>query len=733
MKKKLSIILCTCMLFSTFPMNIHASEASVTTPSAIKVQNGEPTSQNLKIITSLVKSKLSIPKSLTNFDYHYNERQNNSTAFWNLIWSNDKDAERISVLCDGDGNIINYYYSTKDQYSRNKPKYLKSELKGKADQFIKKVAPTISNKVKVIDSDSSSIFSGQYTYNYQRVEGKIPMPDNGISISVNYETGEVVSCSIQWLYDVIIPSTNAPITKKVATEKINSALKMLLAYKAAYSPEKTGISTTRAFLVYEPNLDYISVNAKTGKVYLTKNEYVQSDSGTTRADTTVAEEKSDGNSSDSSLTEKEIASIDQLKNLISKESAISKIKGEDILLIDSNATSTKANLTQRYSRNGKGDFVWNISFTDPRNLEDNSYRAYAQASVDAKTGKILSFYASVPNYYDISEDKWDEIKVNYSKEQGQNSFEDFLKKQIPSYFNKSKLSNTDHDYIIAYKEQTPIYGGYRYNYDRVNEDVIYSYNGISGSVDGVTGKIYRYNFDWDESIKFESTKGVMTPKEAFDSYIAKEGYDLVYEINTIHNINNKSIRATNESKNSVEYEIRLVYRTDINPNTISPFTGKQLDYSGEDYVKKSTYSYTDIGSNKAKNAILLLADMGVGFESNKFLPNQKITTKEYLTLLEKLNYNLKDLKLNQNSKTITRTSGVKSLITLAGLENVAKIKGIYTTNFKDQNLIAKDDLGYVALAKGLGLVSGTTFRPKDSLTRGEAAQMIVNFLKADIQ
>lgn len=732
MKKKLSIILCTCMIFGTIPMNIHASEVLVTTPSAIKIENGEPTSENLQKITSLVKSKLSVPKSLTNFDYHYNEGQNKTTSFWELIWSNDKDAQRLSVLCDADGNIINYYHSTKDQFSRNKPKYLKSELKGKAEQFIKKVAPSIFNKIKVIDSDSSSVFSGQYTYNYQRMEGKIPMPDNGISISVNYETGEVVSCSINWLYDVIIPSSNTPITKKDATEKINSALKMQLAYKAVYTPEKAGNTTTRAFLVYEPNIDYISVNAKTGKVYLTKNEYVQSDSGYTRAETATKEAQSEGNSSDTSLTEKEIASIDQLKDLISKESAISKIKSEETLLIDGNATSISGNLTQSYSRNGKKDFVWNISFTDPRNLENNSYSAYAQASVDAKTGKILSFYASVPNYYDIGEDKWNDVKVNYTKEQGQNTFENFLKKQVPSYFNKSKLSNTDHDYIIAYKEQTPVYGGYRYNYDRVNEDVCYSYNGISGSVDGVTGKIYRYNFDWDENIKFESTKGVMTPKEAFDSYIAKEGYDLVYEINTIHNINNKSIIAHEESKNSVEYEVRLVYRTDINPNTISPFTGKQLDYNGENFVKKSTYSYTDIGSNKAKNAILLLADMGVGFEGDKFLPNQKITTKEYLTLLEKLTYNVDDLKL-KNSKTITRTVGVKSLINLAGLDKVAKIQGIYTTNFKDQNSIAKDDLGYVALAKGLGIVSGTTFRPKDSLTRGEAAQMIVNFLKADIQ
>lgn len=731
MKKKLSIILCTTMLFCSFPMNIQASELSITTPSGISVKSSEPTSENLQKITSGVKSRLSIPKSLTNFDYHYNEGQSNSTVTWELVWSNAKETERISVLCDEDANIINYYHSSNDEYLRNKPKYLKSELQGKAEQFIKKIAPSVGNKIKITDQEQVSIYSGQYTYNYVRMEGKIPMPDNGISVSVNYETGEITSCSINWLYGLTIPSSTATVTKKEATGKINETIKMNLAYKAAYSTDKSGNTVARAFLVYEPDKDYISVDAKTGKVYLTKNEYIQnygSPTTDTASDGATTEEKN----ADASLTEKEIQSIDKLKDLISKDSAIQKIKGEESLLIDSNATSIDAYLTQSYSKSNDKDFVWNISFSDPRNPENQDYRAYANASVDAKTGQILSFYASVPNYYDIGEDKWDEVKVNYTKDQGQNTFENFLKKQIPSYFNKSKLSNTDHDYIIAYKEQTPVYGGYRYNYDRVNEKVAYSYNGISGSVDGVTGKIYRYNFDWDENLKFESTKGVITPKEAFDYYIGNEGYDLVYEINTIHNIDKTSIKATDEAKNSVIYQVRLVYRTDIYPTTISPFTGKQLDYNGEEYVKVSTYSYTDIESHKAKSAILLLADMGVGFEGNKFLPDKKITTGEYLTLLEKLNYNIEDLKLNKNSKIITRTNGVKSLIKLAGLDNVANIKGIYKTNFKDQNQIATDDLGYVAIAKGLGIVSGTTFRPKDSLTRGEAAQMIVNFLKADI-
>lgn len=727
MKKNLSIILCTAIVFTSFPMNTQASgvtDAVVSDAAVIKEQTGKvsgPASEALKKITSIVKGKLTIPKALTNFDYQYNTRDNYSTPAWELIWSNSKGTEKISVMCDEEGNIIHYYHSKDSDSSQNKPRYLKSELQKKAEEFIRKTAPSVSKKIKLTDSNQVDTYSGQYSYNYIRMEGSIPMPDNGVSISLNYETGEVTSCSVNWLYDVTIPTSTPVVSKKEAAEKINDKIKMELSYKSNYTTDKSGKTTVKAFLVYEPDKEYIAVDAKNGKVYLTQNEYTygQNSAVTGEAKKEAASDKAAGDS----LTDKEIESINKLNNLISRESAIDKVKKEDSLLIDANATKITADLTQYYSLDGGKSFVWNVDFSDSRESKDETYRAYASASVDAVTGQILSFYGSVPDYYDIGKDKWDEVKINYTKEQGQTVLENFLKKQIPFYYNKSKLSDTDHDYIIAYKEQNPVYGGYRYNYDRFNEGVAFSSNGISGSVDGVTGKIYRYHFNWDENVKFESAKDVMTKEEAFTHYIEKEGYNLIYEINAIHSLDKKS------AETPPTYQVRLVYRTDIYPAAISPFTGKQLDYNGEEYVKETGFSYTDIDSYKGKNAILILADMGVGFKGNKFLPDKKITAKEFTSLLSELGYDTEGLKLKAADKTITRTNGVKALIKLAKLDKAAQIKGIYKTDFKDQNQIPKDDLGYIALGKGLGIVTGSTFRPKDSLTRGEAAQIIVNFLK----
>ena len=92
------------------------------------------------------------------------------------------------------------------------------------------------------------------------------------------------------------------------------------------------------------------------------------------------------------LTEKELAKIAELKSLISKEKAIDIVKNNKKLLIDENIKSATANLSQTYSSEDETKYVWRINLSDPRDVdyqEKDSYRAYANAVVDAKTGEII--------------------------------------------------------------------------------------------------------------------------------------------------------------------------------------------------------------------------------------------------------------------------------------------------------------------------------------------------------
>jgi len=704
------------------------------------VSNKEPTQADLERIITAVKSKIKIPTQLSQFDYNFSAESSYSSAIWNLNWSNADNTKQINVQSDQNGNIL-YYYSNNSNGGNYVPKYLKLELKAEAKQFIKKIAPDIFGSIEYVRAESQGTNSGQYLYQFQRVENGIPMPDNMITVGVNFETGNVVSYSASWLYDVKIPSAEVKVTEKEATEKIGKKVTMKLAYQNAYTTDKDGNTTVKAFLVYSPDQTYIAVDAKTGEVYTTQNEWIEKTSNSTAVNAETASKDTAG------FTQEEILKVEELAGLISREEAIKSVTDNKSLLLDKNLKSISAKLYKQddtFSVGEKTKYVWNINLSDPREIVNDSgdtYRAYASATVDAQTGKLISYNSSVKDYYNMSKAEWETVKVKFSSEQGQKVLEDFLKLQIPDLLKNSVLTDNKESYVIAYKDEKEVYGGYYYQYERVNEGINYSYNNIYGAVDGVTGKIYSYSYNWSENVKFESPKGIITAKQAFDSYISKDGFDLAYEINNIHTID--STYATKEAyydssdAYSVNNEIRLVYRTDISPAYISPFTGKQLNYDGEEYsADENTYSYADIEGNDSARNIKLLADIGIGFSGEKFLPEQAITTKELGEFLSLANYyyDTTKYKLKNDSSTVTRLVASKFIVQIMGYESIAKLKGIYNTAFKDQKQISDAYLGYVALAQGLNLItsdSNNKFNPNLKLTRAEAADVLIAMLSVE--
>lgn len=732
MRKKICVLLGLCMLTTSTSVNaqVEDSTAVIKTLAVTSGVNteGEATKGNLEKVVVAIKAKITIPKGLTDFEYDYNLNGYDSSPTWNLIWSNKDNSKRISITCDEKANIINYYNESDRENGKYNPKHLKSELRDSANKFIKKIAPSIYSHLKYVENQSGSIYSGCYTYSFERIENGISMPDNGVTIMINYETAQVVAANLSWLYDVKIPDTHSVISSQKAAVLIGNQMKMILSYENAYDMEESEKETIRTFLAYAPDKSYLSVDAKTGKIYSSRYEWLEEgkNEGSTN-DQSVAGE-SNGKKDESSLTEAEIKKIKELEGLIDKTKAINIIKNEKSLLLENSLSVVTANLsnTAINSQDKKSSYVWNISFSKPISKSEesgDSYRPYANASVDAKTGKIISFRGSVRNYYDISEEKWESIKVNYSKNEALTIAENFLKNQIPDRLNQSRISKSENGYIIAFKEDQPVYGGYDFNYVRINENIEYAYNGINAKVDGVTGKIYHYTSNWSDSITFQSPKGAITQSEAFKKYIALEGYGLVYEINQIETVSTKDNTYSNKK------EVRLVYRADIYPSRISPFTGKQLDENGENFTsKKGTYSYTDISSHKFQRSILLLADLGIGFDSSKFLPNNKIKAGEIESLLININNNAKGLTEQQKRNRVTRMDMIKRCIKVIELEKVAQIKGIYSVDFEDKKSIAKADIGYVALAKGLNIVSGKKLNPNKEMTRAEAADMIVNLL-----
>ncbi len=762
MKKIITLLLCGAMLVTSLPgggslgTSLAAAESSVKPISAEIISSPAPVTKDtsdkaLEKAIKAVKAKITIPKEYSEFDYYFSQSNSYEASYWSLSWRNPSDHSYIQVDCDQAYHITYYNNYDYSQKRDNLPVYLKSELKSKAEEFIKQIAPEVAPKLEYLSSTYNGIYSGTYFYSYQRIENGISLPDNTVTVSVDSVTGKVQGASISWLYDVEVPSADAVLTKNQATDILKKNLKMNLIYQMNYYRIYDSISssyTQKAFLVYTPEPSYISINAKTGEVYLNKSEWIQrnqtsKDEAEMDAGSATANKMALNGSGSISLTEEEIAKINELEKLITKDKAIELVTGNKALYIDDSLISYNAYLSKSYDRTGKeGSYVWNIDLRDARPVnyekDTDTYRAYASAAVDAKTGKILSFYASIKSNYDNKENKWKTVNVKYSNEESRKVLETFLKEQVNSRFKNTKLVNTAEDYVAYYKEgNVPVYGGYRYQYNRVNEGIEFGYNGIYGSVDGVTGKIYSFSTNWDDSINFESPKAAMTADKALDAYLAKEGYHLVYEINQV-NIYDPNYRGEKKYYDdseaySVQYEIRLVYRPDVNPQYISPFTGEQLNYDGTVYTKTKTFTYEDVPDTPENRKILLLADMNIGFEGNQFYPTKAITAKEFDTLLSQVGYYYpEESNTGTADKLLTREEVAYRLIDKLGLKKLAGLQGIYNTGFADEYDIRSDYRGAVALAKGLALMGANAdnnFLPKQNVTRAEAVELIMSFIK----
>ncbi len=674
----------------------------------------EETQEQMTEVLLKIKTKLELPDEYTEFWYNYNNYGTKATWYFN--WSTEDSSKTVYVNCDDEAHIINV-----GSYGENSrsgmPDRIAEELVPEAEELLYRLFPEAKGHV-VLKNSGYQYYRSAYRFEYRRIENNIEMPDNYIYLTVGYKDCDLIGADCSWNYTASVPSADKLIGADKAKAKIDEKLDMQLRYYVGY--DKDG--KEKIFLAYAPTMYYIAADAKSGKLYTKKNYWGDDPEMKEAADEDTNGATADnGRGYEAKLSDAEIKRISELQNLISSDDAVKIIRNNKYLLVDENINSVTANL-----REYDGEYRWYISLRDnrPANYDDgDAYRAYASATVDAQDGKILSYSASVKSMYYYAEEDLDSIKFNYSKKQCKGIFEDFLKSIEPEKFVTVQLtsSSPDMEYYSDYSTKPYIFS-YGYNYTRYNDGIPFASNGINGSVDRVSGKVYNYYMNWSNA-EVPSAKGVITEAKAYDAYMSYEGFDLVYEIVNKYE-NTGSIYGDGN-----EQIIRLVYRTAISPAFVDAFTGKQINYNGEEYEDVRTdYNYNDIAGTKYEKAIRILAGMGIGLPGESFEPSKKITAAELGQLISRLPYFGYREDVLSGDKTLSRQEAAKAVITLMGLEPVAKLD-IYKLSYKDKKDVGKEYTGYVAIAGAMGLfgdAKAKKFKPKTALTRGEAAQLVLN-------
>lgn len=360
-------------------------------------------------------------------------------------------------------------------------------------------------------------------------------------------------------------------------------------------------------------------------------------------------------------------------------------------------------------------------------VSSGTVSSYKYVTLDAKTAALLSFSS-----YRNSDEKDPELL--YTRAQAETVARNFLTK-----YEKDRLAVSS----LASSEDAEDSEYFTFVYQHTVNGIPFPQNSLYVTVDAVTGGISAFSVSWTDDIEFVSAANVIPSASAKELYTAAENLILSY------------VYVSDESAGSLtDSHLLLAYTFDPQNNVwgVDAVSGELLRSESSGDTK---LAYDDISSHYARDKIEKLAQYGIGFSGGSFFPGRQLTQKDLLTLLIAACGNYYGTPVSETEEDtlylsayslgiltkeekapdslVTRAELVKLVLRAAGYGRAAEIQGIYVVKFADAAAVPSGLTGYVAIARGLGIISGTPegkFLPNQVATRAEAAVILYNYMSA---
>ena len=677
-KLKFLMFVILTLLITCIPLNGFAEEDSL--------------SKNIQRIKNLFK----IGDEYGHFNKHqYNA--SNDKKITSLSWRGQN--QNIGVDIDEEGNIIGYW---KNEYGtdRNKriykfPKITKEQGEETAKNFIKKLYPDILDKIKLRDEDDVYGRNNlrEYGYSFIRTENDVLFNENSVHISVDTQTGEIRSFNINWDEDLKFPDKKGIISKDEAKKIYKDNIDLELLYKI-----KETDKDSESYLGYNIIDTDKTVDAKTKDMLSTSYKSSYSIYGNVLRQTME------------SISIEEENKLINSKKIINRKDAGKKIidtfkLGEGYEVEDHRLIGDKE----------KDIYIWEVMIM----RHFGNHGSGTGTTINAKTGEIINF--SDPGFSNENEKE-----LKYSKEELFKKAKQIIKNNNPEKYKEVEyVKDENEDLIYGDNNISSFLFVRKANGIKVEND------GFRITLSNATGSVVSYNYNWS-NLEFESPNNVIQKDEAKETLLEDRELVLEYQIE-----NNKR-----DKKN-----VKLVYDFKDKYLTVDAKEGEVIDNRKELMEKSAVKEYKDIENSFAKNQIQKLQDYIVLFEGEEFKPKQDITQEEFFKLLvqtKDMYYLYEDKNrmyerfidegiLKKEEKDgeakVTREEAIKYIIRAFGQEPLEDLADIYKLEYDDADKISTNLKGHIAIAKGLGIISGEgNFRPKDNLTREEAAVIIYNIL-----
>ncbi len=641
--------------------------------------------EGLEGLVLSVKERLNIPDEYTALSTARYSGVLGETI--SLEWRTEDEKNFISAEVNQNGVITNYSTSTV-RNSRGISKFTKEQAVNIAKEWFGRVNPDIANEYVF---DVSDVYMGYgITVSAERYAGEARIVDDSLSIRLNDQTGEISDMNLRYTDEKFQVPENI-ISKEEAKTRFGDNTNLMLAYL------KSGEKAIPVYIDYEALYEpMFGIDAVTGEKVNIERSYFREAGGAYATNEALKEM-----AADAELTPQEIEEISKYDSYISETDGAEKIKAiSEFGIADYNLErySYQKQYTAKEADNTQM-VVLSLTF--------RKENAYAYGELDAATGEILSFFCN-PN-----ETRETAVITSAQAEQAAKSLAektagDKICKMVISIEQKDELTQE-----IAYLEMI--------------NGIPYLDSGMNITVDKTSGTVTNYSADWNkEEIAFEGTENVIANNMAHKVYSDGCEYELAY-------VDISTGDAIPYSQDGKPYEYVLVYQITKKHYCVDAYTGAFFTEKGET-EKEPAAAYEDLKGHWAEDAINTLIDNGyLEIDENNFRPNDSITYKEARNIMRSAGiYNVFG---ESNDKTMTREEAVKAMMCSAGYEKAGAISGIYVPVFGDWNDIAEENRGYIALAKGFGIISGDQngyFNPKANMTRGAFAVMVYNYISSGL-
>ena len=708
-------------LISVFPVEAMAKTSAGSSASTEKTDEA-----SMKKALTLFKSRITIPKEYSEFDYSTN--QHNYMQSYHFSWSKPGSyTGNYSATVTG-GMITSYDapYTKSSEGSGYFAAFSAKELQNKALQWIYKANPEMKGRIRLREDISLNLHSKVVTLNIERINGSVKVNSNNAHISLNKITGEVISFSCSWWQNASFPDSSKALTQEQIKKVYAGEVKLKPWYRLKYNYDDISTAVDgengkdvsdkpkiTACLVYVPENSFV-YNALTGK-HTTMNEDFIRYQGTDMYDDVVTEEECDedmeagvgldDNAPMVELTEEELAAIETMKGMLTEKQFREKLKKDPYINITDKYLTSHYNIYA--SEAAESGYMISSSFSINNK---NDYCTY-NIQADAKSGKVYSFSSS-----GMTSEK--ALNVSEANKLAEKAAKYYYGDIFGKY--KADISNTAPAVKTEdYTETVRTFCFYRYE-----NNIQVAGNMISVTVDS-SGRVRSVSKNHTEDVDFGSGK-IISSEKALEMLFKQKDMNLVYEGFT----DLKSVPHT------------YLHYT-IDNWTLNAKTGKLGDYYGDPITEIKTVPalcpYTDIEKSPYKNEIITLYNNGLRFYNEaKLDPSKTLTTYELNELINiRYSYMPYEASLYDNKDkngkplTATRADLAKLFVEKEGLGRCAEIKGIYKSPFKDVKDSDKN-VGYFAIAKGIGIITGDkngNISPNAPVTREYALHCIYNWIK----